>query len=152
MPLVLGVFVAAAAAATKTPLVPTFSQHGIKAKHNLLAYVPTRAPSGFRYYRWTYTPNPTAMRVWLRNKAGWEITFIASPQRGPCDRGHQKSFFMAGNKVWWAQTSEEQQAWRCVASPVNGRLIRLTAATSLAPTKFADVGLGQVAASGRWIR
>jgi len=146
------VVAALTAAASGTTLVPAFSQHGIKAKHNLLAYVPTKAPSGFRYYKWTYTRKPAAMRVWLRNKAGWEITFIASPLTGRCDAGHEKSFQLAGNKVWWSHTANEQQAWRCVSSPVNGKPIRLTAATVLPPTKFADVGIGQVAASGRWIR
>ena len=148
----VALFAAATAAAAATPLVPTFSQHEIKAKQNLLAYVPTSAPTGFRYYKWTFTPKPAAMRVWLRNKQGWEITFIASPQTGPCDRGHEKSFQLRGNKVWWSHTANEQQAWRCVPSAVTGKLIRLTAATVQPPTKFADVGIGRVAASGRWIR
>jgi len=39
-----------------------------------------------------------------------------------------------------------------VKSPVNGKPIRLTAATAIAPTRFAPVGIGRIAASGRWVR
>lgn len=143
---------AATTAAATGPLVPRFSQHEIKAKNNLLAYVPTFAPTGFRYYKWTYTAKPAAMRVWLRNRYGWQITFVAAVSHGDCTAGHEKSFQLDGNKVWWAHTANEQQAWRCVKSPVNGKLIRLTAATALPPSKFANTAIGQVAASGRWIR
>jgi hypothetical protein len=58
----------------------------------------------------------------------------------------EKSFQMAGIKVYWSHTANEQQAWRCV----NG--MKLVAATSLAPDRFADVGLGRVAASAHRIR
>jgi hypothetical protein len=34
----------------------------------------------------------------------------------------------------------------------NGKPIRLTASTTVPPTKFSDTGLGQVAAAGRRIR
>ena len=54
--------------------------------------------------------------------------------------------WLAGNKVYWSQTATAQQAWRCV----NG--MKLVAATSLAPDRFADVGLGRVVASGHRIR
>jgi hypothetical protein len=58
----------------------------------------------------------------------------------------EKSFQLAGNKVYWAHTSNEQQAWRCV------NRTKLVAATSLTPDRFADVGLGRIVASGRRIR
>ena len=58
----------------------------------------------------------------------------------------EKSFQLAGVKVWWAAYRDEQEAWRCV----NG--VKLVAATSLLPNRFADVGLGRIAASGHRIR
>jgi hypothetical protein len=58
----------------------------------------------------------------------------------------EKSFQLDGVKVWWAQAAGGQQAWRCV----NG--VKLVAATSLRPDRFADVGLGRIAASGHRIR
>ena len=57
-----------------------------------------------------------------------------------------KSFQLAGNKVYWSQTATGQQAWRCV----NG--MKLAATSSLPPNRFADVGLGRMAASGHRIR
>ena len=57
-----------------------------------------------------------------------------------------KSFQLDGVKVWWAQTAGGQAAWRCV----NG--MKLVVATSLAPNRFADSGLGIIAASGHRIR
>jgi hypothetical protein len=57
-----------------------------------------------------------------------------------------KSFQLDGNKVYWSQGATEQQAWRCV----NG--MKLVASTSLPPNRFADVGLGRMAASGHRIR
>jgi hypothetical protein len=143
---------ATASPAKSPPLVPLSAQHAIKAKRNLLAFVPTVAPTGFRYYRWAFSVGPEAMRVWLRNRAGAEITFIATHQSGSCAAGHEKSFFLDGNKVWWSHTRNEQQAWRCVPSPVNAKPIRLTAATTMPPATFADTGIGRVAASGHWIR
>jgi hypothetical protein len=56
----------------------------------------------------------------------------------------------AGNKVYWAHTANEQQAWRCVRAP-SGRMVRLVAASPQPPTTFADVGLGAVVASGRYL-
>jgi hypothetical protein len=63
----------------------------------------------------------------------------------------QKSFQLAGNKVYWGQTATEQEAWRCVTG-TGGRRYRLVTATAQPPTRFADVGLGRVVASARKIR
>jgi hypothetical protein len=41
---------------------------------------------------------------------------------------------------------EEQEAWRCVDG------VKLVAATSLPPDRFADVGLGRIVASAHRIR
>ena len=118
-------------------------QHAIVQRTPALAYVPARIAVGYRYAAWRHASG----RVYLRfvNKAGKEVLFIVQQQRGPCTAGREKTFQMAGNKVYWSHNAVEQQAWRCV----NG--VQLIAATPQPPTKFGDVGLGTVAASGHRI-
>ena len=124
-------------------LVPVAVQHQIAQKAPLVAYVPARLAVGWHYERWTHQG---ALRIFFSNKAGREIVFVASPFKGNCRAGMTKSFQLDGNKVYWSQTATEQQAWRCV----NG--MKLVATTSLPPNRFADVGLGIMAASGHRIR
>jgi hypothetical protein len=124
-------------------LVPVAVQHQIAQKAPLVAYVPARLGVGWHYERWTHQG---ALRIFFSNKAGKEIMFVASPFTGYCRAGMTKSFQLAGNKVYWSQTATEQRAWRCV----NG--MKLAATTSLPPNRFADVGLGIMAASGHRIR
>jgi hypothetical protein len=134
----------ATASATSQPLVPTFIQAAIAVRSPQLAYVPSRIAPGFKYER--YAASPQAVRVTFKNKAGWQLVFIATPLVGSCRAGMEKSFQLAGNKVFWMQTPSEQRAWRCVSSR-NGHVIRLVTATNQPPTRFADVGLGVVTAS-----
>jgi hypothetical protein len=133
--------------------VPLLVQHAIAKKTHALGYVPARVPFGFRYLRWSYAAKPQPVtRIWFQRRgkpAAWQITFVASRQSGACPRG-EKSYQVDGSKVWWSHTANEQQAWRCVSGP-NG-LVRLTAATPLAPTTFASVALAQLAAAGHRIR
>jgi|SRR6266487_2888353 hypothetical protein len=124
-------------------LVPVSVQHEIAQKAPLVAYAPARLAVGWHYARWTHDG---ALRILFRNKAGREIVFVAAPYKGNCRAGMEKSFQMAGVKVYWGHTANEQEAWRCV----NG--MRLVAATSLPPDRFADVGLARMAASGHRIR
>jgi len=147
--LIVGLAVASIAAAS-TPPVPLHSQRAIRERTALYAYVAARVPIGFRYYRWSFTPKPPALRVVFRNKAGWEVVFSASPGAACSGAGKEKSFQLDGNRVYWSHTATEQQAWRCVVG-LNHKLIRLTATTTLPPTKFADSGLGQVAAAGHYV-
>ena len=144
-------FAVASVAAASTPPVPLHAQQAIKQRTKLYAYVPARVPIGFRYYRWSFTPKPPALRVVFRNKAGRQIVFSASPGAGCSGAGKEKSFQLDGNKVYWSHTATEQQAWRCVVGR-NHKLIRLSATTTVPPTKFADSGLGQVAAAGHSLR
>ena len=137
---------ASAASAAAAPVVPVRSQQAIARKIPRYAYVPARVPLGFRYYRWATTQSPQALRIWFRDKAKREITFVASKQNGACASGKEKSFQLDGNKVYWSHSANEQQAWRCIGA------VRLTVATPLPPTKFSDSGLGIVAASGHRIR
>jgi hypothetical protein len=124
-------------------LVPVSVQHEIAQKAPLVAYAPARLAVGWHYARWTHL---RALRIFFRNKAGREIVFVAAPYKGNCRAGMEKSFQMAGVKVYWGHTANEQEAWRCV----NG--MKLVAATSLPPDRFADVGLARMAASGHRIR
>jgi hypothetical protein len=124
-------------------LVPVPVQHEIAKKAPIVAYVPARLDVGWHYVRWTHAG---PLRIWFENKAGKQIVFVAAPFKGNCRAGMEKSFQLAGNKVYWGHTSNEQQAWRCV----NGT--KLVAATSLTPDRFADVGLGRIVASGHRIR
>ena len=124
-------------------VVPVPVQHQIAQKAPLVAYAPARLAVGWHYARWTHEG---ALRIFFRNKAGREIVFVAAPYKGNCRAGMEKSFQMAGVKVYWGHTANEQEAWRCV----NG--MKLVAATSLAPDRFADVGLARMAASGHRIR
>jgi hypothetical protein len=130
------------------PPVPPAVQARIEARAGVLAYVPARMLIGFRYRSWEYRQQ--VLRIRFRNRAGWEVVFVAAPQRGSCASGKQKSFQLDGNKVYWGQTVNEQQAWRCVTGR-NGRPVRLVAASAKPPTKLADSGLGIVAASGKRI-
>jgi len=147
--LVAGLAVTTATAAAAP--VPLHAQQAIKQRTTLYAYVPARVPLGFRYYRWSFTPKPAALRIAFRNKAGWEISFVASAQAACAGAGKEKSFQLDGNKVYWSQTAVAQQAWRCVVGR-NHALIRLTASTIVPPAKFSDSGLGQVAAAGHYLR
>jgi hypothetical protein len=133
----------ASAAAAATPVVPAFTQHRIAATVPALAYVPARLAIGWRYERWTHAG---ALRIFFVDRADREIVFMASRFGGTCRTGMEKSFQLAGVKVWWSHTSSEQQAWRCVDG------MRLAASTSLTPHQFADVGLGRIVASGHRIR
>jgi hypothetical protein len=139
---------ATAAASARTPVVPAAVQARIKARAPGLAYVPTRVALGFRYSGRGLVPG--AVRIRFRNRAGWEIAFVAAPLRGDCRTGMEKSFQLDGNKVYWSHTANEQQAWRCVVGP-SGRAVRLVAASPQPPSRLADVGLGIVAASGKYI-
>jgi hypothetical protein len=140
--------VLASTAAAAAPVVPVHSQTALKKKMPSLAYVPTRVGFGFRYYKWATTTRPS-LRIWLRDKAAREITFIATFEKGACAAGKEKTFQLDGNKVYWSHTANEQQAWRCLVR--SGRTVRLTVATTIPPTKFADVGIGRIAASGRYV-
>ena len=126
-------------------LVPAPVQHQIAQKAPLVAYAPARLAVGWRYSTWS-TGEFGALHIVFTNKAGRKIEFVAARFKGNCRAGMTKSFQLAGNKVYWSQTATGQQAWRCV----NG--MKLAATTSLPPNRFADVGLGRMAASGHRIR
>ncbi len=149
---VLGVMLALALATTAgaatRPVVPRPVQLQILHRSPGLAYAPTRMARGFRYTSWGKTA--VTVETTFDNRAGWEIRFVALRQTGPCRSGMEKSFQLDGNKVYWSHTAAEQQAWRCVTGR-QGKQVRLVASSPQPPTKFADVGLGLVVASGKRI-
>src|SRR5436190_9460960 len=120
-------------------LVPVPVQDQIAAKAPLVAYAPSRLAPGWRFVRWTHAG---PLRIWFADKAGREIVFAAARFSGNCRAGMEKSFQMAGVKVYWGQSSVEQEAWRCVDG------MKLVGSTSLATDGFADVGLARLVASG----
>jgi hypothetical protein len=130
--------------AVPPPVVPVSVQQAIVRRAPALAYVPARVGFGYRYRHWSFAGS--AVRIWFANRAGKEIVFVAARRAGPCANGSEKTFQMAGNKVYWGHRAEEQEAWRCL----NG--VQLVAATPQPPTAFADVGLGRVVASAHRIR
>ena len=109
-------------------------------------YLPTRMLPGFAYASWSQKAG--VLRVDFRDRAGRTVVWTVAPASGSCGEGRQKSFQLAGNKVWWARDAKGQRAWRCVFGQ-DGRPLRLTASSTTPPTRLADVGLGAVAASAR---
>ncbi len=51
------------------------------------------------------------------------VDWTVAPMTGTCRAGMQKSFQLAGNKVWWAERGGVQRAWRCVFGS-DGRPLR----------------------------
>jgi hypothetical protein len=109
-------------------------------------YLPTRMLIGYRYESWSMKNG--VLRVVFRNQAGRQVDWTVARMVGSCDRGKQKSFQLAGNKVWWAQDAKGQRAWRCVFGQ-DGKPLRLSASSATPPDKLADTGLGTVVASGK---
>ena len=109
-------------------------------------YMPTRMLPGFAYRSWSSRNG--VLRMTFANRRGWTIVWTVAPMAGTCRAGMQKSFQLAGNKVWWAQRTGGQRAWRCLFAS-DGIARRLSASSTTPPTRLADVGLGVVVASGR---
>ncbi len=126
--------------------VPSPALLSIDRKAGNRNFLPTRMLPSFEYASWSYGHG--VLRVHFRSKAGRRIDWTVAPMAGGCDSGKQKSFQLAGNKVWWAESRGVQRAWRCVFGQ-DGRALRISASSRTTPTKLADVGLGRVVASGK---
>jgi hypothetical protein len=126
--------------------VPASVVGAVDRKVPVANYMPTRMLPSFSFQRWSFK----AGVLWLRfvNKAGVLVDWTVAPMKGTCRAGMQKSFQLAGNKVWWADDGDIQRAWRCVFA-ADGVARRLTASSTTPPTRLADVGLGAVVASGK---
>jgi hypothetical protein len=144
--LVLAVAVGGTAAQAATRPVSGSALLAIDKRAGFRNFLPTRMLFGFTYTGWSYRGN--VLRVHFRNKAGWVVEWRVEPMAGTCDAGGAKTFQLDGNKVWWQQFGAEQQAWRCVFG-LDGKPLRLVAASRTPPTKLSDSGLGVVAASAK---
>ena len=109
-------------------------------------FLPTRMLQGFEYRGWNFRGK--VLRVEFRNKSGVSIWWTVSLMTGGCDAGKQQSFQLGGNKVWWAQNTTEQHAWRCVFDQA-GKPLRLETASTAPANTFAPTGLGLVAAHAK---
>jgi hypothetical protein len=142
----LAALVAAGPAAAASRPVSGAALLAIDKRAGFRNYLPTRMLIGFTYASWSATGQSLTVR--FHNKAGRTVVWSVAPMAGACDTGKQKSFQLAGNKVWWAQDATGQRAWRCVFAQ-DGKPLRLTASSTTPPTQLADVGLGTVVASGK---
>ena len=109
-------------------------------------FLPTRMLSGFTYAGWS--TRGAVIRVDFVNKARQVVEWRVQPMSGTCAAGSTTSYQLDGNKVWWAQIGEEQQAWRCVFA-LDGKPLRLVAASTTPPSKLSGSGLGVVVASAK---
>jgi len=138
------VLAASAGAATQPVPVPAGATAAIKARAGMNAYLPTQMLRGFRYASWSFNG---ALQVRFRGGARREIAWTVVPLRGACTAGSEKTLRLAGKRVYWAHSSNSQEAWRCVR-PGGGRALLLLASTSQPLVELSDVELGQIVASG----
>ena len=135
--------VAAAPAAAARPLTGS-TLLAIDGRAGFRNYLPTRMLPGYAYSTWSYRAG--VLRVAFRSKSGRTVVWSVAPMKGACDAGKLASYQLAGNKVWWGQDESSQFAWRCVFG-LDGKPLRLQAASTTPPTKLAGAGLGIVVAS-----
>jgi hypothetical protein len=115
-----------------TPLVPPFIQHVIAQKAGPLAYVPTRAPFGYRYLSYTWDTRARRLTIRLHDKhyapsnANRALAVTVERFAGTlssCGDGNEKSYQVDGNKVFSAGGT---LAWRCVKG-VHGGVVKILA-------------------------
>jgi len=116
-----------------TPLVPPFVQHVIEQKAGPLAYVPTRAPFGYRYLSYSWDAGAKRLTIRLHDKhyapSNANRTLAVTVERfggtpKSCGDGNEKSYQVDGNKVFSAGVD---LAWRCVRG-VQGGVVKILAA------------------------
>ena len=116
-----------------TPLVPPFIQHVIEQKAGPLAYMPTRAPFGYRYlsYAWDAAGKRLTIRLhdrhYTASNANRTVAVTAEWFGGSlltCGEGKEQSYQVDGNKVF---SAGGDLAWRCVRG-AGGRVVKILAA------------------------
>jgi hypothetical protein len=139
---------AASAAAATSPLVPAFVQHLIQKKAGSLAYVPTRAPAGYRYalYAWNPAKKQLTVRVHDRHyrlsNHNRDVTITVSRLSGSlasCANGNEKSYQVDGNKVYSAGGNV---AWRCVNGPAGN--VKIAASGANLPASALAIAASSV--------
>jgi hypothetical protein len=145
---VVKTLVLAALVAVSTPLVPAPVQKQVRAEAGPLAYVPTRAPAGYRYLSFGWDAGERQLTIRLHDRhyavtnANRTVEFTAQRFAAPltsCADGKLKTIQYDGNKVYW----DGETAWRCVRGTKGN--VRLAAAGPNLP----DVALAQIVSSGR---
>jgi hypothetical protein len=137
-----GALALAGSAAAATPLVPAAVQAQIASRAVPVAYVPARGVAPYRYRSWTLRAGVLRIRFANRDEPKKLVVFEARPFHGVCRSGMQRSFQMAGVKVWASRSASRGRAWRCVHGT------KLIAWSTLPERRFALVGLARIAASG----
>jgi hypothetical protein len=112
-----------------TTAVPVAAQKAAWARSPQLAYIPTRAPAGYRYLKWRWDENASVLHLWFRNGAGHQIAYTSTWQYGRC-----------------AKTTAHR-AQRCVAAAGSGVRIQLTAASP----QVSSAALTRVVASAKLV-
>jgi hypothetical protein len=126
--------------------VPDSVVLAVDRKAGVRNFMPTRMLPGYRFVSWSYRGGVLRMR--FLGPAGRVVDWTVAPMIGTCRDRMEKSFQLAGNKVWWAEGGGNQRAWRCVFG-ADGLPLRITASSATPSTRLADVGLGAVVASGK---
>jgi hypothetical protein len=138
--------------ATSPPVVPAFIQHIARQRAGALAYVPTRAPFGYRYLSYAWNPKTRQLAVRLHDKhykasnANRTVTVTAEWFHGTlagCSAGNEKAYQVDGNRVF---SAGGDLVWRCVKG-AGGRTVKLRAAGQNMPASTLAI----VASSARRI-
>jgi hypothetical protein len=114
-------------------VVPPFIQQVVEHRAGPLAYVPTRAPFGYRYLSYTWDAGAHRLTVRLHDKhyaatnpnrtVAVTAQWFSAPA-AQCGTGNEKSYQVDGNRIF---SSGADLAWRCVRAS-NGRLVKIVAA------------------------
>ena len=152
MPNLIAFAAAAALAGAAVALpVPSTAQRAIAKKTPVYDYAPARVPGGFRYTLWECAASPPLLRIFFFDaRRRREIIFAAAAQLARCNTGSERTFRVAGVRVFYTHTPVTQQAWRC--RPHRGFTVRLIAATREPPSRMQPSLLVATAAAARVIR
>jgi hypothetical protein len=129
----LGLFLSNAAGASGAQVVPASVKRAItRAVPRAFAFVPTSAPSGWRYFSWdagTETPalfkRGRGLNIWFSTAGSGAAGPGFHVFRDPlCSmRGAMRTFRINGIVVAWSTTFEDSQAWRCVGARHQTRML-----------------------------
>lgn len=103
-------FIIVAAAEGGTGLVPPSAARAIRAKNPTVEFIPTWAPSGYRYAGWIQAVRPLGFEIFF--KGGQEIDYTAF--RGSCGiPGPKDVAFRWGGKLFHSTTANHvMSVWR----------------------------------------
>jgi hypothetical protein len=90
-------------------LVPVPVQQQIVAQAPLMAYAPSRLPSGWRFRSWFATGS--MVEIVFKRPGGGEVDFFVTRQSGACGAGA----FGSSGGVYWNKTVARAYAWKCVS-------------------------------------